>query len=224
MQNSDGTDLMKVTDDGALQINSDATQRFTIANANGSAALNFRYNNIYTSGGNVLYISGNSTIISGGGSERLRTSPTGTTIKGSGATSATTALLVENSAGTDLFKVQDNGNATFSGNTSSQRFYTNLGFYHSGATNNVLLPNITTGWVLQTANATGNVQVKNINVTASKETSASLQVDSTTQGFLPPRMTDAERDAITNPAAGLMIYDTSNNQMNYWNGSTWIAF
>jgi hypothetical protein len=37
-------------------------------------------------------------------------------------------------------------------------------------------------------------------------------------------MTDAERDAIATPAAGLMIYDTTNNQMNYWNGSTWIAF
>ena len=54
--------------------------------------------------------------------------------------------------------------------------------------------------------------------------SAVLELDSTTKGFLPPRMTDAERDAIATPAAGLMIYDTSNNQMNYWNGSSWIAF
>ncbi|HLF62649.1 MAG TPA: hypothetical protein VI603_02805 [Saprospiraceae bacterium] len=35
---------------------------------------------------------------------------------------------------------------------------------------------------------------------------ASLEVQSTTRGFLPPRMTDEERDAITSPAEGLMIW------------------
>jgi hypothetical protein len=38
--------------------------------------------------------------------------------------------------------------------------------------------------------------------------SARLQVDSTTQGFLPPRMTNAERTAIATPAIGLIVYCT----------------
>ena len=54
--------------------------------------------------------------------------------------------------------------------------------------------------------------------------SAKLQVESTTQGFLPPRMTTAEKAAIASPAAGLMVYDTSLNQMSYYNGSTWVNF
>lgn len=38
--------------------------------------------------------------------------------------------------------------------------------------------------------------------------SAILQVDSTTRGFLPPRMTNANRTSITSPAIGLMVYCT----------------
>jgi hypothetical protein len=43
---------------------------------------------------------------------------------------------------------------------------------------------------------------------------AKLQVDSTTQGFLPPRMTTAQRNAITSVPAGLMIYNTDTNKLN----------
>lgn len=39
--------------------------------------------------------------------------------------------------------------------------------------------------------------------------SAVLQADSTNQGFLPPRMTQAQKNAIATPAAGLMVYDTT---------------
>lgn len=44
--------------------------------------------------------------------------------------------------------------------------------------------------------------------------SAKVQIDSTTQGFLPPRMTTGQRDAIASPAAGLMIYNTTTNKLN----------
>jgi len=40
------------------------------------------------------------------------------------------------------------------------------------------------------------------------DASAKLQVDSTTQGFLPPRMTQAQREAIVLPATGLVVYQT----------------
>ncbi|MBT9156686.1 MAG: hypothetical protein DDT37_01674 [Firmicutes bacterium] len=38
---------------------------------------------------------------------------------------------------------------------------------------------------------------------------AVLEIESTTQGFLPPRMTTAQRDAIPTPPDGLMIYNTT---------------
>jgi hypothetical protein len=46
--------------------------------------------------------------------------------------------------------------------------------------------------------------------------SAKLVVTSTTQGFLPPRMTTAQRDAIASPVAGLVIYNTSTNKLNVY--------
>jgi hypothetical protein len=44
--------------------------------------------------------------------------------------------------------------------------------------------------------------------TTSPAASAKVQIDSNTQGFLPPRMTNAQRTAIASPAVGLMVYCT----------------
>ena len=47
---------------------------------------------------------------------------------------------------------------------------------------------------------------------------AALDVTSTTNGFLPPRMTTTQRDAIASPAVGLVIFNTSTNYLNFYNG------
>jgi hypothetical protein len=52
--------------------------------------------------------------------------------------------------------------------------------------------------------------------------SAILQADSNRQGFLPPRMTNSEMVAISSPAAGLVVYDTTNNKLTVYNGSGWV--
>jgi hypothetical protein len=54
--------------------------------------------------------------------------------------------------------------------------------------------------------------------------SAISQIDSTTQGFLPPRMTTSQKTSIASPVAGLQVYDTTLNQMSYYNGTTWVNF
>lgn len=60
--------------------------------------------------------------------------------------------------------------------------------------------------------------------TASPSASAKLDVNSTTQGFLMPRMNQSERDAISSPAAGLMIFQTNNTPgFYYYTGSAWQA-
>jgi hypothetical protein len=43
--------------------------------------------------------------------------------------------------------------------------------------------------------------------------SAKVQIDSTTLGFLPPRMTTTQKNAIGTPAAGLVVYDTTLNKL-----------
>ena len=52
--------------------------------------------------------------------------------------------------------------------------------------------------------------------TATPVASAIVECASTTQGFLPPRMTTTQRDAISSPAAGLIIYNTSTNKLNVY--------
>lgn len=50
-----------------------------------------------------------------------------------------------------------------------------------------------------------------------------LTVTTTTDGFLGPRLTTAERDAISTPPAGLMIYNTTLNSYQVYNGSSWAS-
>jgi len=61
--------------------------------------------------------------------------------------------------------------------------------------------------------------------TTTPNASARLDVSSTNSGLLPPRMTYAQRNAIVNPAAGLIVYCTDcaiGGEMQYFNGSGWI--
>ena len=50
---------------------------------------------------------------------------------------------------------------------------------------------------------------------------AILDVSSTTSGFVPPRMTTAQRNAISAPPAGSMLYNTDDEELNYYDGSAW---
>ena len=57
-------------------------------------------------------------------------------------------------------------------------------------------------------------------VQGAEQESAIFQVDSTTQGVLIPRMSETERDAILNPAEGLMVYNTTEKCINYYRKET----
>jgi hypothetical protein len=53
--------------------------------------------------------------------------------------------------------------------------------------------------------------------------SAELEIESTTKGFLPPRLTTAQRDAIVSPAEGLTIYNTTTKCLNWFDGLAWFS-
>jgi len=52
--------------------------------------------------------------------------------------------------------------------------------------------------------------------------SAILDLKSESKGLLLPRMTILQRDAISDPAAGLMIFNLSTHEMNLFNGTNWL--
>jgi hypothetical protein len=59
--------------------------------------------------------------------------------------------------------------------------------------------------------------------TSTAEPSSALTVASTSQGILLPKMTLAQRDAIANPASGLLIFQTDNTPGFYYHdGTQWI--
>jgi uncharacterized protein (TIGR02145 family) len=55
------------------------------------------------------------------------------------------------------------------------------------------------------------------------DASALLDVNSTSKGILPPRMTTVQRDAITTPATGLVVFNTSVNSLQLYNGTAWVS-
>jgi hypothetical protein len=183
-------------------------------------------------------------------------------IQGSGTTSATTSLLVQNSAGTDLAKFNDDGSISFgskisisaigtinaNGNlyalngsscqvTSTGNFrFVSASQIWSDSDGIVRLGNwANNGFTMlrlggQTASFPGikrvsnNIEIKNaddtfgagVSVGGALVASAILQADSTTAGFLPPRMTTTQKNAISSPAAGLVVYDSTVNRASVY--------
>lgn len=68
-----------------------------------------------------------------------------------------------------------------------------------------------------------NGNASGLGIGESLPASAKLSVASTTQGFLPPRMTTTQKNAISSPAEGLMVYDTDLHKLYVYDGSTWQA-
>jgi len=58
---------------------------------------------------------------------------------------------------------------------------------------------------------------------AGSDGSALLEVTSTTRGFLQPRMTEAQRDAIASPAEALSVWNTDTKRSNVFDGTSWVA-
>jgi hypothetical protein len=78
-------------------------------------------------------------------------------------------------------------------------------------------------WVLNSANVFNNGSSVGIG-TVSPSASAALEVNSTTKGILLPTMTQTQRNAISTPATGLLIYQSDNTPgFYYYNGSAWTA-
>ena len=92
-------------------------------------------------------------------------------VTGTGTTSSTTTLRIENSSNTASLLVKDNGQISVNNTTP--------------------------------------------------DPSAIIDIETTTQGFLAPQMTTTQKNAISSPKEGLLVYDLTLHKLSYYNGSSW---
>jgi len=68
----------------------------------------------------------------------------------------------------------------------------------------------------------GSLLIESVaSATQSPVASAILELISSTRGFLPPRMTGAERTAIVAPAEGLVVYDLTAHKLYVYGAASW---
>lgn len=222
---------------------------------NSGGAQLFRVDNdgwTYGIGGNF-----SSSMYVGGASVSSRLS-----VKGSGSTSATTSLLVQNSSAVTKISCNDDSTtlnllsgvagssvaqvtigsiatgtmfleANVDGGTTGMRVHTNRQntpiFFGCTSASTPTSDSITIGNSTNATGATHNIMFRQSNAVVggfpnSANTtypSAQFFIESTTRGFLPPRMTTTQKNAITTPAQGLMVFDTTLAKLCVYSGTAW---
>lgn len=74
-----------------------------------------------------------------------------------------------------------------------------------------------------TATLNVNTSAKIASGGGTADASSILELQSTTKGFLPPRMTATQRDAISSPTNGLVVFNTDTQTLNQYASSAWAA-
>lgn len=190
------------------------------------------------------YLTSNSTFTA-----KSNSSLRNTTIKGTGSTSATTSLIVQNNSLVNKIYCNDDSTtlnllsgvagtspaqvtigqittgtfyleAQTNGDVNGHRIYTDRQntnmFFGCTSASTPTSYSITIGNSTNATGATHNIMFRQSNSVVggfpnSANTtypSAQFFIESTTRGFLPPRMTDAQVRAIVTPAVGLTCYNT----------------
>jgi hypothetical protein len=230
--NTGGTDLgSKLAVKGTTS--SGAVASFLVQNSGGTQI--FRVDNDGTTSGLAGSFSSQIYIGTPGTAARL-------SIKSSGSTSATNAIFAQNSGSTQLFKVIDDGTIEAGGATATQFKVMNtsgLSVSRDASLDaNIRIREFGTGGPVLKINGNGTPNFKfydgsnfqclltDANWTGTgylttKNSSAALQTDSTTTGWLPPRMTDAQVRAIATPAVGLTCYNTDLDCPVFYSTAGW---
>jgi hypothetical protein len=139
--------------------------------------------------------------------------------------------------GTGVFNVGARSNTTGDGNhaiggssraSTTGSYNTAIGYAIESpsltASNQFSLGGNAINWLTKFSTQNWIFNVTGVAVTSVPNASAALEINGTTGGFLPPRLTTTQRDAISSPAAGLIIYNTTTNKHQGYNGTSWNDF
>jgi hypothetical protein len=123
------------------------------------------------------------------------------------------------------YKLDVNGTARFSGNIQADTYIKFATGWIRGASNQFLVYdsgiNVKASIHLASGTSYFNTGGNFVFGSNSANASAIVQADSTTQGLLPPRMSNAQMLAIATPSEGLVVYDLTNRKLCCYDGATW---
>jgi hypothetical protein len=147
-------------------------------------------------------------------------------VYGTGFTSGSVNFLARNGVGTKIIESFDDGLIRLNNTLNiNQAIYINNGNSNVHYALDSHIFNVVNDSFQRTDFVTikGNAGKPAMGVgTMSPDNSAILDLTSRSKGFLPPRMTNTEMNAISSPAAGLVVYDTTNNKLTVYAGSSWV--
>ena len=194
--------------------------------------------NVLQESANLLWDETNSRLSVGGSPA----SATVVTFTGTGSTSSTNSFRAHNAAGTSGMYVRDDGAVYFIAPGSTQAITNGYGAFYElksantagaihlgnstwkdGNGNFAFVAQASKGWLGR------KTLIEVSNTVGTPDASAVLELKSTSLGFLPPRMTGTQAEAISSPATGLMVYSTDGSgstitSAGWWgyDGSTWV--
>jgi len=123
-------------------------------------------------------------------------------------------LLTTNTSVVGLFQLDSGGHMVFRNRLNSGKH-----LYFDANSDVIFRTNSSSSVTTMTIKTSGNVGIG----VASPNANAILDIASTTKAFMPPRMTTTQRDAIASPTAGMVIYNSTTNVLNFHNGTAWGA-
>ena len=222
--NTTGTARLQVKGSGATA----ATNAVTVKNSSGTQILNIRDDGFTTIGQSNQGLTTYGVIGTGyveTGSTGQFTSTSRFVIKPDASTGADGNILLSNTAGSSF------GILKLGGTTSSfpaiKRNLAVIDFKLADDSGycDTQSGNLNYQFLLINGNYGYNRLQDGLYVTAdfsvAKNASSIVEFKSTTKGFLPPRMTTTEKNAIVTPAAGLIVYDSTLNKLCVRTAAAW---